>query len=134
MIIYRFKTEAEFIKEYQENWRIKVGWSEKEDMDYLFGQEISKKEDENIHSSPRGHTVRISGTIWHIYPRMVKKDYTAKENPSTPEEYIKSLKKKDSSSGKDPGCLEFTAKEGIAAEAIVFKRKKRSPKISIYKL
>lgn len=70
---YRFKTEAEFIKEFGKKWQKKLyeNWNSRNEMDYLFGQPYPyyiKKY--NIYHilyliRPR-HLCRNSKTIWYI--------------------------------------------------------------------
>ncbi len=72
--LYRFKTEDEFIKEYGEDWRLKVGFNFTGKMDYLCGTiyeiELSKREYQDRIDNDTWF--RYFYYYWRICPKMLK--------------------------------------------------------------
>ncbi len=72
---YRFKTEEEFIKEYGENWRWKVGFTTSGSMDFLCGTiyEKSISEETFMNFANGDFWIIDSYCGWNISTNMLKK-------------------------------------------------------------
>jgi hypothetical protein len=73
----RFKTKAEFIKDYGDNWSSRVCWNPQGKMDYLFGARLDDEAADALHNYGR---VSISDTnpdriferhTWSVFRNMV---------------------------------------------------------------
>jgi hypothetical protein len=77
----RFKTEQEFIKEFGEHWKRTVDWNFDGKMDYLFGTELPKQ-DEEYFKKYRGpeECTRSHDLRWSIDRRMLTESKTESKN------------------------------------------------------
>lgn len=73
MCKYRFKTKAEFVKEFGENWKELVCFNPQGKMDYLLGTVVTKKIEffGGGHMKDFGIMDNISGYRWIISQNMI---------------------------------------------------------------
>jgi len=114
--IYRFKTEKEFVEQYGSNWRVVVGWTTSNYMDYLFGNSISKESFNKVNKLKTSkikineYSVDIpEGNDWSIFKEMV----TSIERPITIITKPQTMNKKQ--------LATLTAKETGYSESYIYK-------------